>query len=105
MFKFIKKITKVLHWCKLFKSKTSDIGSPAVGSPEIHGPYDKTNVTKKRSVSINDFLLKLISGRFKKALSDQVVPILEKVALETDNKIDDAAVQLLKEILKSCDET
>ena len=100
MFKFIKIITKVFYWCKLFKSKLVKIGSAGAESPADPEPYNKTNVTTKRSVSMIEFLLKFCSDRLKRVVREKVIPILKVVADETKNDIDDKIVKYLEELLK-----
>jgi len=100
MIRLTKIITTVIHWCKLFKSKRGDIGSSRAVSAGESGSADKTNVTTKRSVPMNDFLLRFCSDRFKKAMREKVIPILRIVADETINEFDDAVVKYLEELFK-----
>ena len=100
MFKINKIITKVFHWCKLFKSKRGFMGSDRSWSGPPGQPADKTNVITKRSDLMNQFFIKLCSGRFKKAVREKVTPILRKVAGETKNEFDNAVVKYLEETFK-----
>lgn len=71
-----------------------------IRSPANTEQNDKTNVTTKRSSSMNEFLLGFCSPRFRKVVHEKVIPILKVVAQETKNEIDDKVVQYLEELFK-----
>lgn len=96
IFKYLKIITKVIHWCKLFKSKMT--------GPDPDPPVARENTPnegyKKGSVLMKDFFIKLCSGRFKKVVREQVTPLLRKTAGETKNEFDKVVVSYLEETFK-----